>query len=57
MMIFVYLAITDCSDVRRHYPSAISGQHKIKLWQSHELLTVVCNMETDGGGWTVRESS
>ncbi|XP_060576051.1 ficolin-1-like [Ruditapes philippinarum] len=50
------LAITDCSDVRRYFPSAISGQHKIRLWQSHELLTVVCDMETEGGGWTVLQS-
>ncbi|XP_060591727.1 ficolin-1-like, partial [Ruditapes philippinarum] len=44
---------TDCADVQYHFPTAISGQHKIKLWKSRDLLTVVCDMETEGGGWTV----
>jgi hypothetical protein len=45
---------TDCTDVKRNFPSATSGQHEIKLWKSRKTLTVVCDMDTEGGGWTVK---
>ena len=45
--------LTDCKEIFRLYPSAKSGQYKIQLWKSRDIITVVCDMETDGGGWTV----
>ncbi|XP_060601054.1 uncharacterized protein LOC132754443, partial [Ruditapes philippinarum] len=42
----------DCKDVLDKIPKAKSGQYQIELWKSGKVLTVHCDMETDGGGWT-----
>jgi hypothetical protein len=35
------------------HPDAKSGLYEIELWTSGTTLTVNCDMETAGGGWTV----
>ncbi|XP_053398072.1 ficolin-3-like [Mercenaria mercenaria] len=44
---------TDCRHNLESYPSAKSGLYKIALWKSKEVIPVFCDMDTDGGGWTV----
>ncbi|XP_060568410.1 ficolin-2-like isoform X3 [Ruditapes philippinarum] len=44
---------SDCKEVIDKIPEARSGQYEIKLWTSGKILTVNCDMETDGGGWTI----
>ncbi|XP_060586278.1 fibrinogen alpha chain-like [Ruditapes philippinarum] len=44
---------TDCKDIRDEFPEAQSGLYDIVLWQSGTILTVNCDMETAGGGWTI----
>ncbi|XP_060557037.1 fibrinogen gamma chain-like [Ruditapes philippinarum] len=44
---------SDCKEVLDKAPGAKSGQYEIKLWKSGKILTVNCDMETDGGGWTL----
>ncbi|XP_060560823.1 ficolin-1-like [Ruditapes philippinarum] len=51
--ICVYLALSDCKEVLDKFPEAKSGQYEIKLWTSGKTLTVNCDMETEGGGWTI----
>jgi hypothetical protein len=52
-VICVYLALSDCKEVLDKFPEAKSGQYEIKLWTSGKILTVNCDMKTEGGGWTV----
>ena len=43
----------DCSDILRRNPAAESGLYTIyPLGQPHSAF---CDMETDRGGWTVRQ--
>ncbi|XP_060553736.1 fibrinogen-like protein A [Ruditapes philippinarum] len=44
---------TDCKDIHDVFPEAQSGLYDIVLWQSGTILTVNCDMETAGGGWTI----
>ncbi|XP_060607106.1 microfibril-associated glycoprotein 4-like [Ruditapes philippinarum] len=44
---------SDCKKVLDKFPEAKSGQYEIELWTSGKILTVNCDMETDGGGWTI----
>ncbi|XP_060552684.1 ficolin-1-like isoform X2 [Ruditapes philippinarum] len=44
---------SDCKELLDKVPEAKSGQYEIKLWTSGKILTVNCDMQTDGGGWTI----
>ncbi|XP_060582582.1 microfibril-associated glycoprotein 4-like [Ruditapes philippinarum] len=48
-----YKLTNDCREILYTFPEAKSGKYKIKLWKSGKILTVNCDMETDGGGWTI----
>ncbi len=42
----------DCLDVLREHPDSKSGLYRI--YPSGQSVFAFCDMETDGGGWTVR---
>lgn len=44
--------ITDCTDIRDVNTKATSGIYTISPTEGAEV-EVFCNMEIDGGGWTV----
>ncbi|XP_060568415.1 fibrinogen gamma chain-like [Ruditapes philippinarum] len=44
---------SDCKEVLDKDEKAKSGQYEIELWKSGKILTVNCDMETEGGGWTL----
>ncbi|XP_060565557.1 fibrinogen-like protein A [Ruditapes philippinarum] len=44
---------SDCKEVLDKAPEAKNGQYEIELWKSGKMLTVNCDMETEGGGWTI----
>ncbi|XP_060568412.1 ficolin-2-like isoform X2 [Ruditapes philippinarum] len=44
---------SDCKEILDKNPEAESGQYEIELWESGKILTVNCDMETEGGGWTL----
>ncbi|XP_060603432.1 angiopoietin-2-like [Ruditapes philippinarum] len=48
-----WLSLSDCKEVLDVYPEAESGFYEIELWKSKKKLIVNCDMETDGGGWTI----
>ncbi|XP_052786261.1 fibroleukin-like [Mya arenaria] len=43
----------DCSDVLRSGLSRGSGVYRITPWNMHKEVEVYCDMDTEGGGWTV----
>ncbi|XP_045205020.2 fibrinogen gamma chain-like [Mercenaria mercenaria] len=43
----------DCKDVLKQIPNARSGIYDVTLWRTDRKITVLCDMDTDGGGWTV----
>ncbi|XP_060567852.1 angiopoietin-2-like [Ruditapes philippinarum] len=43
----------DCLDVLRVLGQEEGGIYDVTLWRSGQTIQVVCDMETDGGGWTV----
>ncbi|WAR29940.1 FBCDB-like protein, partial [Mya arenaria] len=45
--------IRDCSDLLNSGRSWPSGVYTMDTWQTHTLVDVFCDMDTDGGGWTV----
>lgn len=51
----------DCADVQRIYGNRTSGIYTVRRPECFDTrrcsLDVLCDLETDGGGWTVRTSS
>ena len=45
--------LNDCEDYAKYFPGSPSGVYKIVLPESKEIKQVWCDMETDGGNWTV----
>ena len=45
----------DCAEILSRHPSAKNGIYQINVGSKRlqRLIDVVCDMETDGGGWTV----
>ena len=42
----------DCTGIHKSHPGVVSGLYAVELpVMGH--VTVFCDMETDGGGWTV----
>ncbi|WAR29182.1 ANGP2-like protein, partial [Mya arenaria] len=46
-------AYADCSEVHKAHPDFPSSIYTITLWNTSSRAEVVCDMDTDGGGWTV----
>lgn len=45
-----------CAELHEYIPNAQSGQYRIDPEQSGTPFDVLCDMETDGGGWTLLSS-
>ena len=48
--------VSDCADILSAKPDSPSGVYDITLragTQQQQVIQVWCDMETDGGGWTV----
>ncbi|KAK7882048.1 hypothetical protein WMY93_028222 [Mugilogobius chulae] len=43
----------DCSDILQHYLHSSSGVYTIYPFHRQLGVSVYCDMETDGGGWTI----
>ncbi|XP_052786348.1 fibrinogen C domain-containing protein 1-like [Mya arenaria] len=43
----------DCSDLLNSGRSWPSGVYRMVTWHTHKRFNVFCDMDTDGGGWTV----
>lgn len=52
-MVVLWGNATDCYDIKVQVPDAPSGVYYIETWQTFTTLSVYCDMDTDGGGWTV----
>ncbi|XP_052787327.1 coadhesin-like [Mya arenaria] len=46
-------AYADCSEIHKAHPDLPSSIYTITTWNTSSQAKVVCDMDTDGGGWTV----
>ena len=44
---------TDCAEILADDPTCPSGVYSIRLADTQQIKQVWCDMDTDGGGWTV----
>ncbi|XP_060552934.1 A disintegrin and metalloproteinase with thrombospondin motifs adt-1-like [Ruditapes philippinarum] len=44
---------SDCFDIRSNRARQISGIFNVTLWKTNQTIPVLCDFDTDGGGWTV----
>ncbi|XP_045187719.2 ficolin-3-like [Mercenaria mercenaria] len=44
---------TDCKHILESRRAVPNGLYEIGLWMSKKIITVFCDMNTEGGGWTV----
>ena len=43
----------DCSELLHLNSSLPTGVHEVTTWNTSTQARVYCDMDTDGGGWTV----
>ena len=46
-----YMSDRSCMDIKRNEPGAETGTYPLEV--SNTFRVVMCDMSTDGGGWTV----
>ena len=52
-LVFFSEYLPSCSEIKQQSPSSESGTYRIKTGTTNTVLDVFCDMDTDGGGWTL----